>query len=78
MRKDIITKGSVRKLHPGVIGQRLRRAGLSQWDIAQRVGCSQSFVSGVINRRQRYNPEQIEKVWQELEKVLSNGPQRAA
>lgn len=48
----------------------LKRRGLSQYEIAERVGCSQSIISRVIHRLHGVSPELTERVWQALEAAL--------
>lgn len=50
------------------VRQLLRRAGLTQYDIAKRVGCSQTFVSHTILGHT--TPSVLsEKVWKAIERV---------
>jgi len=65
----------IRNLPAWQIIARLRRAGVTQWDIAKAVGRSQTHVSGVINRRLLTGPG-IEPTWKEIERVLGNGGRR--
>jgi hypothetical protein len=51
---------------------KLQRAGLTQYDIAQRCRCSQQMVSKAIGRRVKPSPL-VERVWEELERVLHGG-----
>ena len=56
---------------PGwLLVRRLKRAGLSQWDIARRAGTSQQTVSSTIHRRNT-KTEKTEAVWRELDRALN-------
>ena len=65
---------TVRRLPPWQLVKRLRRAGLTQWDIAERAKVSQALVTQVINRRRPTMTEKTEAVWREIERVLAPAP----
>jgi predicted transcriptional regulator len=55
----------------------MRDAGVTQASIAERVGCTQAFVSRIIARRGVVRPtKKSEQVWRAIEKALSNGRTR--
>lgn len=62
---------SIRKRPAHQIVKLLRDAVLTQREIAERVGVTQSFVSRVISRRAVVRPSKnSEAVWREIEKAL--------
>ena len=69
MASDITRR--IRRSPGWLLVRRIRRAGRNQQDIAEGAGVSQSLVNDVIHRRGVQKPETAEKVWQEIERVLS-------
>lgn len=61
---------TVRRLPRHAIVTKLRRAGLTQYDVAEQCGCSQQMVSKAIGRRVKPSPL-VERIWQELERALN-------
>jgi predicted transcriptional regulator len=77
MRNSITTTAAVkakprpvRSLPAWQITERLRKRGIRQWDIAKAVGCSQAYVSDVINRRRRRGAA-VELTWRAVEEALA-------
>lgn len=66
------TNTTVRRLPQHTLVKRLRKAGYTQFEFAQRCKVSQQTVSAAIGRRVKGSP-MTERVWAELEKVLGNG-----
>lgn len=62
------TPESIRSKRPLQVRRLLRRAGLTQQDIAKKVGCSQTFVSHTILGYGRPSPLS-EKVWKAIERA---------
>ena len=63
---------SVRRMPRWQITLALKKKRVRQMDIAQRSGCSDSFVNKVISRQYRGSVPTVkaEKVWRALEEVL--------
>lgn len=61
--------GDIRHRPAWQVKARIRQAGRTQYDIATAIGCNQSDVSKVINRRIAGTPLAA-RVWAEIERVL--------
>lgn len=61
---------SARRLPKHVIVTRLKRRGVRQWAIAQRLGITQSAVSKILSREWRGTPA-ADAVWREVERALA-------
>jgi predicted transcriptional regulator len=70
MNQNISTVTNIRKRPRWQLAQMLKRAGVTQWDIAQRAGVSQSLVSLAIARRTPASSPGTAAVWREIERVL--------
>ncbi len=74
MRVSAIHSMSIRKRPAHQIVKLLKDAGVTQAEIAGRVGVTQSFVSRVISRRAVVRPSKnSEATWREIEKALLPG-----
>lgn len=61
---------SIRRLPAWQIARRLKKAGVRQVDVAERVGVSTSFVHDTIARRKPEGNQKAAEVWRVLEEVL--------
>lgn len=62
--------GDIRHRPAWQVNAQIRRAGSTQWQIAQAARCNQSDVSKVIRRRTVGTPL-AERVWKAIEKTLN-------
>ena len=55
------------------VTRRIKRAGLTLYEIAKRAKASPSLVSHVIHRRNLRASDKSERIWEEIDRVLG-GP----